>query len=150
LYQQSYCNQELNEILFVILRILVAKERTMRTKLSQRLVAIALAGSTLGLIGFDVRAAQAQAHACTAFSDANYGGASRGLAANASSPMTSMNDKISSFKIASGCHVEVFEHRDFQGPSARWSGDVTFVGNNWNDLISSWKCVCGQRGQRID
>jgi hypothetical protein len=56
--------------LFVILRILVAKERTMRTKLSQRLFAIALVGSTLGLIGLDVRAAQAQEAQASASSPA--------------------------------------------------------------------------------
>jgi Peptidase inhibitor family I36 len=136
--------------LFVILRILVAKERTMRTKLSQRLFAIALVGSTLGLIGLDVRAAQAQeAQACVAFEDANYGGAGRGLRANENTPMTTMNDKISSFKIRSGCHVEVYQDRDFKGASTSWSQDVAFVGNNWNDRISSWKCV-GQVQRLLD
>jgi hypothetical protein len=72
----------------------------MWTKLSQRLFAIALVGSTLGLIGLDVRAAQAEgAQACIAFDDANYKGAGRGLRANESTPMTTMNDRISSFKI---------------------------------------------------
>jgi hypothetical protein len=119
----------------------------MWTKPSQRLFAIALVGSTLGLIGFDVRAAQAEeAQVCIAFEDANYGGAGRGLRANESTAMTTMNDKISSFKIRrGGCHVEVYQDRDFKGASASWSRDVAFVGNNWNDRISSWKCVCGQR-----
>jgi Peptidase inhibitor family I36 len=117
----------------------------MWTKLSQRLFAIALVGPTLGLIGLDVRAAQAEeAHVCTAYEHANYGGASRGLAANGETPMTHMNDKISSFKIRNPgrCYVEVYEDRDYKGASAVWRQDIAFVGNNWNDRISSWKCVC--------
>jgi len=114
----------------------------MRTNLSQRLVAIALVGSTLGLIGLDVRAAQAQEWACTAYEHANYGGASEGLSAGGSTHMTRMNDKISSFKIVRGCHVDAYEDRDFKGASSRWSGDVSFVGENWNDKISSWTCMC--------
>jgi Peptidase inhibitor family I36 len=119
-------------------------ERTMWTKLSQRSFAIALVGSTLGLIGLDVCAAQAEeAQVCIAFEDANYKGAGRGLRANESTPMTTMNDKISSFKIRKGgCYVEVYQDRDFKGARSSWSQDVAFVGNNWNDRVSSWKCVC--------
>lgn len=109
---------------------------------NQRLIALALVSSTLGLIGLGMRAAQAQAWPCTAFEHANYGGQWRGLGAGGRTRMTGMNDKISSFRIARGCHVEVYEHRDFQGPSARLQGDVPFVGQNWNDLVSSWACVC--------
>src|SRR5436190_22994704 len=110
----------------------------MWTKLSQRLFAIALVGPTLGL-----SAAQAE-DVCTAYEHANYGGAAEGLAANGETPMTAMNDKISSFKIRNPgrCYVEVYQDRDYKGASAVWRQDVGFVGNNWNDKISSWKCVC--------
>jgi hypothetical protein len=138
-----YCNQEINGLLFRYLENSSRKmERTM--KLSQRLFAIALVGSTLGLIGLDVRAAQAEeAQVCIAFEDANYKGAGRGLRANQNTPMTTMNDKISSFQIRNPkCHVVVYQDRDFKGASMSWSEDVAFVGNNWNDRISSWKCVC--------
>ena len=110
----------------------------MRTKLTHRLVALVLAGSGLGLA---VSAAQAE-WACTAYEHRDYGGASRGLAANHRSGQTQMNDKISSFKIVQGCRVVAYEHANFSGPNAVWRGDVPFIGANWNDLISSWECKC--------
>jgi hypothetical protein len=114
----------------------------MRTKPNRRLVAIVLIGSALGPIGLDLRAAQAQAWACTAYEHANFGGSSRGLPAGGRASRSGIDNKISSFRIVRGCHVDAFEHGNFQGPSSRWTGDVPFVGRNWNDLITSWKCEC--------
>jgi len=120
----------------------IKMEDVMRSKLGQRLMAVTLIGSTLGLIGLDVRAAQAQANACAGYEHANYGGAARSLQANGSVRKSQIADKISSFKMIQGCHVEAFENDNFMGASARWDRDVAFIGRNWNDIISSWKCVC--------
>jgi syncollin len=105
--------------------------------------ALTAAGLILGLIGLDVRPAQAQAEACTAYEHANFGGRARTLPGNGSVRSSALSDKISSFKMIRGCHVEAFENANFKGASARWDRNISFVGSNWNDIISSWKCVCG-------
>lgn len=50
------------------------------------------------------------------------------------------NDIISSIKIGTGAILEVFEAKNYGGKSKRYTGgDVAFVGNDWNDIISSYK-----------
>jgi len=41
------------------------------------------------------------------------------------------------FSAAALCEVEVFEHRDFQGDHWRTSFGYSYVGDDWNDKISS-------------
>jgi hypothetical protein len=115
-------------------------EKAMRTRLGRQLMSFALVGTAV--VGLGVTTARVEEFACTAFVDANYRGASWGLSANGQASRTHADNKISSFKIVRGCHVDAYEHVNFQGPSSKWTGDVPFVGPNWNDLISSWKCVC--------
>lgn len=115
----------------------------MRSKTTRMTVAVALFGSAVALMGLYPRAAQAQSHACTAYEHRDYKGKAFGLAADGSVGKSHIANRISSFKMVRGCHVVAYEHDNFKGPNARWSRDVAFIGDNWNDLISSWKCVCG-------
>lgn len=49
------------------------------------------------------------------------------------------NDIFSSMQIPPGVTVTVCRDNDFQGPCRRYSGDVDFVGDGWNDMISSFR-----------
>jgi hypothetical protein len=53
-----------------------------------------------------------------------------------------MGDWISSFKIARGCVVIAYRHRDYNGEMKIFAGSNRYVGDQWNDKISSWKCEC--------
>jgi hypothetical protein len=113
--------------------------------LNQRLVAFALVSSTFAPLGIVVPAAHAQSAACTAFADPDFRGEERRLAAGQSINNRTSKEKISSFKIRRSCRVDAYQGADFQGASSRWERDVPFVGANWKDMISSWKCVCAVR-----
>jgi hypothetical protein len=52
-----------------------------------------------------------------------------------------LNDEISSFRVSQRCHVVVWEHRDKGGASRRFD-ECQYIGNDWNDAISSWSCRC--------
>jgi hypothetical protein len=94
------------------------------------------------ILGIAAPVAQAQEFACTAYVDRDFRGAGKGLNPGQSSSQTRINDKISSFRIVRGCRVVAYEHAEFRGPSAQWTQSVPYVGDNWNDLISSWRCLC--------
>jgi hypothetical protein len=102
----------------------------------------ALIGAVLGVAGLDTRAAQA-AGACTAYEDRDFGGKAFDLAADGVARKSHIANKISSFKMVRGCHVDAYTDDDFKGAKHRWSQDIRFVGRDWNDAISSWKCICG-------
>jgi hypothetical protein len=86
-------------------------------------------------------AAQAQ-QACTAYQHANFQGKSFGLGTNKSVANSKLTNNISSFKMVSGCSVIAYSEPNFKGPNVRWSKNVAFVGPQWNDVISSYRCVC--------
>jgi hypothetical protein len=44
--------------------------------------------------------------------------------------------------MVSGCSVIAYSEPNFKGPNVRWSKNVAFVGPQWNDVISSYRCVC--------
>jgi len=48
---------------------------------------------------------------------------------------------ISSFRIESGHKLEVWEHDNYQGSKKSYTNDVEWIGNAWNDFISSVKCT---------
>lgn len=48
------------------------------------------------------------------------------------------NDMISSIKVPYGYKVTVYEHRDFSGRSKEITSDCAYVGDDWNDIISSF------------
>jgi hypothetical protein len=49
------------------------------------------------------------------------------------------NDKVSSIRIEGSAQVTVCEHWDYQGRCQVFRNDLPYVGNNNNDLISSYR-----------
>jgi hypothetical protein len=53
------------------------------------------------------------------------------------------NDRISSMKFPQGCQMITWEHEFGRGRSRVWTlGNVRYVGDDWNDRISSVECRC--------
>ena len=58
------------------------------------------------------------------------------------------NDQISSIHLDPGCALRVSEHLDGQGETRTWQArrtaglNVWYVGDRWNDEISSATCMC--------
>jgi hypothetical protein len=53
------------------------------------------------------------------------------------------NDKISSVIVEPGCALNVWEHADYRGKNKTYGGSLPFVGEDFNDIISSYTCTCG-------
>lgn len=47
------------------------------------------------------------------------------------------NDTISSVKVPPGYELILYEHINFQGKERRITGNVAFLGDEWNDIASS-------------
>ena len=78
----------------------------------------------------------------TFYQDANYGGYGYSLPEGVYTlsqlrAYGIQNDDISSLKVLPGFKVTVFYDDNFGGTSTVFTGDVSYVGNNWNDQISS-------------
>ncbi|MGD0063849.1 MAG: peptidase inhibitor family I36 protein [Streptosporangiaceae bacterium] len=77
------------------------------------------------------------------FVDQNYGGASATLTAGSyniqklSAPGSVGNDTVSSLLIASGYSVTVYTDANFRGASTTFTADTPYVGDAFNDQISS-------------
>ena len=77
------------------------------------------------------------------FVDQNYGGASMALSQGSynvdrlSAPDAVGNDTVSSIKVAPGYVVTVFTDPDLGGASRQFSADTPYVGDDFNDKISS-------------
>ena len=56
------------------------------------------------------------------------------------------NDSISSIKVASGYEVIAYADIHFGGNSTTFTGEVSYVGNSWNDQITSFKVVSTNAG----
>lgn len=61
--------------------------------------------------------------------------------------LPSWNDVVSSARVDAGCRLRVWEHMLGQGASKEWSGGskgllVKYVGDAWNDRVSSATCLC--------
>jgi hypothetical protein len=81
---------------------------------------------------------------CIAFQHRDYGGSTMSEYSGRGYKYvgSAWNDKISSFKIANGCWVKAYQHRDYKGDSTTFTGYVKYTGDLWNDQISSWTCHC--------
>jgi hypothetical protein len=75
----------------------------------------------------------------TIYDQCNYGGQSVPLNPGRYNynAMGLQNDRISSIRIPSGYRVIAYSSKDFQGPTARFSRDVSCLNGEWNDQISS-------------
>jgi hypothetical protein len=81
---------------------------------------------------------------CVAYEDHNFQGDSQSLDLGWVFTYVgdSFNDEISSFRVASGCQVVAWEHSGKAGEMTYFASDTAFVGDRWNDRISSWACRC--------
>jgi hypothetical protein len=84
----------------------------------------------------------------TIYEHANYGG--RALRLNgvgnydyATLESRSFNDPTSSIKIESGYYLQAYADAGFKGASAIFTGSTSYVGNGFNDKISSLRLVRG-------
>ena len=79
----------------------------------------------------------------TMYTDANYGGTAVtfGVGEYDMAAMISAgipNDSISSIKVPLGYKLTVFQDIQFGGSSKVYSGDTSYVGNDWNDKVTSF------------
>ena len=80
---------------------------------------------------------------CIYYEHANFGGASNYIAGGVRRKLGSgWDDRISSIACRPGCHVVVYEYREFDGAWARWGANISYLGDNWNDDISSIIARC--------
>ena len=72
----------------------------------------------------------------------NYGGAQmcRGVGSTNWNEINSvgLNDQFSSVKVPAGLSVTAYEHDSYKGASRTYSQDAEWVGNSFNDVISSF------------
>lgn len=102
------------------------------------IVAIILAG-TAGVAGAQ----------CTVYEHENYEGRSEKLGPDNSVPlMQRWNDRISSIDVSRGCRLTAFEHKNFTGDSKTFGAPNRYVGDLWNDRISSMQCNCDYQPSR--
>jgi hypothetical protein len=102
----------------------------------------ALLASVVGsLVVFASTAADAQ-QACTAYEHANYKGWSFGVGTNKSVGNSKLNNVITSIKVVSGCSFVAYSENNFRGPSITFKKSVPYVGKQWDNAISSYRCVC--------
>ncbi|WP_442967318.1 peptidase inhibitor family I36 protein [Pseudomonas sp. WJP1] len=87
--------------------------------------------------------ASATTGGCVAYEHADFDGRHQDLRPNHIKTYVGdrMNDKISSFRVSPGCRVVVWEDRDKGGASQAF-GECQYIGDDWNDDISSWQCEC--------
>jgi hypothetical protein len=74
------------------------------------------------------------------FGDGNYGGRGQLIGpgyTNTGALGVVGNDAVSSLKVLDGWFLTVYEHGDYGGRSRTFTGDTPWIGNDWNDLVSS-------------
>ena len=73
------------------------------------------------------------------FQHANYNGQSHGLSFGKYSlkDLGIGNDSLSSLKVKKGAGVRLFEHDQWQGASIDVTANTPYIGNAWNDRVSS-------------
>lgn len=83
--------------------------------------------------------------ACRLYRDMNFAGGELALAApNTYNTLAyGMNDQTSSIKVPQGCQLTVYSREGMRGRSRVFlEGNYNFVGEEWNDRISSASCSC--------
>lgn len=95
--------------------------------------------ASLFVLGVPV--AQAQ-QACTAYMEPNFKGPSWGLGTNKNVANSKISNKISAFKMVSGCRIIAYSEPNFRGPSVTFVRSVPYVGKQWDNVISSYRCIC--------
>jgi len=65
-----------------------------------------------------------------------------GLNANSTYVGDSWNDKVSSVYVAPGCQLTLYQDSNYQGLPQTYTQSAAFVGSEFNDKASSFKCTC--------
>lgn len=76
----------------------------------------------------------------TIYKDANFSGAFQPLSPGRYGQISSFpvgNDQISSLRVPSGWQVTLYEHANFSGRQKVFTGDASYVGDDFNDQASS-------------
>ena len=86
---------------------------------------------------------------CTVYRHKNYVGAPKAIAAGQeiSSLERKWDNKISAVKVSSGCQLTLWKKADFQGDKREFTSNAKFVGNRWNEVVSSATCSCQEVDQ---
>ena len=100
-----------------------------------------VASVAVSLLTLGTTIAQAQ-QACSAYPEANYKGRGMGVGTNKTIANSKLSNNITSFKIVSGCSVIAYSEPNFQGPSVTFAKSVPYVGRQWDNVISAYRCVC--------
>lgn len=81
---------------------------------------------------------------CEIFEHKNFAGHSIAVAANQSLPrLGTLNDRVSSIKIASQCLLVAYADEDYRGMTTTFGpGDWEMLPDGWDDQISSLHCNC--------
>jgi hypothetical protein len=101
---------------------------------------------TLGLTITAILMAVNAMAGCTIYKNQRFLGDSIEMAAGQeiSSFERGWDNQISALKVSSGCKLTVWKDSDFQGDKKEFTEDAAFIGNSWDDIISSAKCSCQQ------
>jgi hypothetical protein len=82
---------------------------------------------------------------CVYYQHASFGGGSNSIEGGIRRRLGSeWNDEISSIACNSYCELTVYEHRDFNGAHRTFRGNISYVGDAWNDDISSMVARCSR------
>jgi syncollin len=135
------------------------KERTMSIRhLATRL-------SVAGLVGLALHTAAVAGGSCTIYQHRDYGGSAYRLGHLDRMKMVhgeslgcttnghgggcesvlyepSWNDQVSSFKVAPGCTITLWQHVNEGGARFRTYKSYRYVGSGWNDEASEALCTC--------
>ncbi|UQA56096.1 peptidase inhibitor family I36 protein [Polyangium aurulentum] len=95
-------------------------------------------------VGLVCIAAPARAELCaTVWQHRDYGGFMWQIQADAGPvELFDWNDRISSMYVEPGCTFFAFQHPHFGGRQDQFRSAVPYVGDWWNDSISSLICRC--------
>ncbi len=93
------------------------------------------------ILGATPAFAERQGCSLTVYADADYKGASMTTSDDKDFVGDDFNHKISSVKVVSGFWT-FYEGKNFTGDSMKLvPANYTFLGMDWNDRVSSFKCV---------
>jgi hypothetical protein len=82
--------------------------------------------------------------ACEVFEHKNFAGESMAIEGNRSLPrLGTLNDRVSSIKVASQCLLVAYADEDYRGVTTTFSqGEHASLPKGWDDEISSLHCNC--------
>lgn len=91
---------------------------------------------------FSFLANQASA-ACYFYDHRNYDGILKSLGSNwENKSLGTFNDRISSVRVGNTCTATVNSDSNYTGTSRTITANTAYLGDTWNDVISSVKCSC--------